>query len=152
MEHDRRVPKGDSLRRNCQDTIRQENAYHRSPCLHCTIASALRFSVDIRLSLQANLHYRSANAVTVDPIYEFLHSGACSVGWQSGGGTTSSVQECADDCASISGVGYFALKLGQDCTCFYESGGCGSPDTTSMSGYWASGHTYRIIRTGTVLT
>ena len=74
-------------------------------------------------------------------LYEFKHQGHCAAGWDGGPNTNQeSILDCRNDCATRSGVGYFAYKRGSNCECYFSNGGC--PDDN----YYNDHKAYRILK------
>ena len=76
-------------------------------------------------------------------LYEFVHDGHCAAGWHTGGNTVQkTLLDCRNKCANRPNVGFFAYKLGDDCSCYLSKDNC--PDDDLFGDYNA----YRIVNEG----
>ena len=77
--------------------------------------------------------------------YEFLHQGHCAKGWEAPNSNQAKLEDCRDECAKRSNIGYFAYSTGNNCACYLADDGC--PDDDKADDYNA----YRIVREGSLL-
>ena len=69
-----------------------------------------------------------------------MHQGNCASGWDNGPNTQqASIIDCRNECADRPKIGYFAYRTGNNCACYFTSGGC--PDDNKHDDHNA----YRIL-------
>ena len=77
-------------------------------------------------------------------LYEFLHQGHCAAGWKEPNTNQANIEDCRNECAKFSNVGYFAYGTDNTCACYLADHGC--PDDDKYDDYNA----YRIVREGII--
>ena len=78
-------------------------------------------------------------------LYVFLRQGHCAQGWKSPNTNQEKLEDCRNECAKRSNIGYFAYSTSKTCACYLADDGC--PDDDAHKDHNA----YRIVGEGICL-